>query len=96
VDLAVELSPKSTGEEAFDRWCDRRRHAAQETGQRFRSTFDRVVWPKTEVLRALRGRVRTLSIHKWDEITKMTGVRYRVLWGDRLRIAHLIPDGKLC
>ncbi len=48
VDLAVELSPKTTGEMAFDEWCDRRRHAALETGQRFRSTFDWAVWPKKE------------------------------------------------
>ena len=96
VDLAVELSPKVTEDKAFDRWCERRRQAAQETGQRLRSTFDWVVWPKREVLPALRGRVRTLSIHEWDQITKMTGVRYRVLWGDRKRIARHIPDGKPC
>ncbi len=43
VDLAVELCPKVTGEKAFNEWCERRRHAAQEAGQRFRSTFDWVV-----------------------------------------------------
>lgn len=96
VDLAVKLSPKTTEEKALDRWCGRRRHAAQETGRRFGSTFEWVVWPKTEVFRALRGRVRTLSIHEWDQITKMTDVRYRVVWGDRKRIARLIPDGKPC
>ena len=96
VDLAVDLSPKTAGEEAFDQWCDRRRHAAQEAGQRFKSDFDWVVWPKAEVYRALRGRSRTLSVHEWDQIMKMTDVRYRVLWGDRKRIARLIPDGKSC
>ncbi len=96
VDLAVELSPKVTEDKAFRRWCDRRRHAAQEAGRRFGSTFDWVVWPRKEVFQALRGRVRTLSIHEWDQITKMTDVRYRVLWGDRKRIARLIPGGKRC
>lgn len=96
VDLAVELSSKATGEKAFDRWCDRRRNAALVAGQRFKSDFDWVVWPKAEVYRALRGRSRTLSIHEWDQITKMADVRYRVLWGDRKRIARLIPNGKPC
>ena len=95
-DLAVELSSKATGEKEFDRWCDRRRNAAQEAGQRFESDFDWVVWPKAEVYRALRGGVRALSIHEWDQITKMADIRYRVVWGDRKRIARLIPDGKPC
>jgi hypothetical protein len=96
VDLAVELSSKATGEKAFDRWCDRRQNAALKAGQRFKSDFDWVVWPKAEVYRALRGRARTLSIHEWDQIKKIADVRYRVVWGDRKRIARLIPDGKPC
>jgi predicted nucleotidyltransferase len=79
VDLAVELSSKATGEKAFDRWCDRRRDAALEAGQRFKSDFDWVVWPKAEVYRALRGRTRTLSIQEWDQIKKMADVRYRIV-----------------
>ncbi len=94
VDLTVELSSKATGEKAFDRWCDRRRNAALETGQRFKSDFDWVVWPKAEVYRALRGRARTLSIHEWDQIKKMADVLIRVVWGDRKWIACLIPRRK--
>lgn len=96
VDVAVKLSPKTTEDKAFYEWCDRRGHASEEAGRRFGSIFDSAVWPKAEVYRALRGRVRTLSIHEWDQITKMAGVRYRVLWGDRKRIARLIPDGEPC
>ncbi len=96
VDLAVKLSPKVTEDEAFNEWCDRRRHAAQQAGQRFRSTFDWVVWSKKEIFQALRGRSRILSIHKWDQITKMADVRYRVVWGDPKRIARLITNGKPC
>lgn len=96
VDIAVELSPKVDEEADFRRWCDRRRHAALETGRHFGSTFDWVVWPKTEIFHVLRARARTLSLHEWDQVAGMKGVRYRVLWGDCERIAGLIPHGQSC
>jgi hypothetical protein len=51
------------------------------------------MWPRTEVLLFLKARSRTLSLHEWDQVTRMADVRYRVLWGDSERIAGLIPRG---
>ena len=96
VDIAIELLPKVDEEAEFGQWCDRRRHIAQEAGRHFASTFDWVVWPKTEVLHLLRARARTLSLHEWDQVAQMPEVRYRVLWGDPKRITALIPDGRPC
>jgi len=96
VDIAIELSPKVDEEADFRQWCDRRRQVAQDVGRSFGSTFDWVVWPKTEVFHVLRARSRTLSLHEWDQVARMPEVRYRVLWGDPKRIAALIPDGRPC
>jgi predicted nucleotidyltransferase len=96
VDIAIELSSKVDEEAEFRQWCDRRRRVAQDAGRHFGSTFDWVVWPKTEVFHLLRARARTLSLHEWNQVAQMPEVRYRILWGDPERITALIPDGRPC
>ncbi len=55
---------------------------------------DFVLWPRTEIFRALRARARALSLHEWNQVVQMPGVRYRILLGDRERIASLIAGGE--
>jgi hypothetical protein len=93
VDIAIELQPRITDKAEFQRMCVARQRAAEEQGRYFSSTFDWVMWPRAEVLLFLKARSRTLSLHEWDQVTRMVDVRYRVLWGDSGRIAGLIPRG---
>jgi predicted nucleotidyltransferase len=66
LDLAVELVPKapepdqSAAEEA-------RRRAREAEGHRFRGIIERASWPQEEVLRAVKGGRRWVSLHHWDE-----------------------------
>jgi hypothetical protein len=93
VDIAIELQPKIADKAVFQRMCVVRQRAAEEQGRYFSSAFDWVMWPRAEVLLFLKARSRTLSLHEWDQVTRMADVRYRVLWGDSGRIAELIPRG---
>jgi hypothetical protein len=94
VDIAIELQAKVTEEAAFRKWCDKRRHIALEQGRHFSSTFEWVVWPSTEISLLLKARSHALSLHEFSQLGQMTGVCYRVLWGDAERIAGLIPEGQ--
>ena len=79
MDIAIELSPKVDEEAEF---ANRATGAVMQRRKRatFGSTFDWVVWPKAEIFHVLRARTRTLSLHEWDQVAGMKGVRYRVLW----------------
>jgi predicted nucleotidyltransferase len=94
VDIAVELEPKIADEEKFGEWCDARRRLALKIGARFSNTMDREYWPQMEVFRALRARSRALSLHEWNQIIRIPGVRYSVLSGDRQRISGMISTGE--
>ena len=94
VDIAIELEAKIAGQAEFRSWCEARRQAAAERGVSIGSMVDWVLWPRTEIFRVLRARARTLSLHEWNQVTRMKGLRYRVLWGTPKRISRLIPNGR--
>jgi predicted nucleotidyltransferase len=94
VDIAIELEPKITDDAEFRSWCEARRKLAVRRGTFFSSTVDLLLWPKTEIFRALRARARALSLHEWNQIERIPGVRYRVLLGDRERIGQMISCGE--
>jgi hypothetical protein len=91
-DIAVELQPVVTQEVEFRSRCEARRLLASRRGTHFSSTVDWVLWPKTEIFRALRA--RAFSLHEWDQLVRIPEVRYRVLLGDRERIAGMISNGE--
>lgn len=94
VDIAIELEARVSDEQRFHKRCDERRKLEARRGTHFRNTMDWVVWPRTETFRALQARSRALSLHEWDQIVRIPGVRYRVLYGDPQRIAGMIPAGE--
>ncbi len=94
VDIAIELEAKVTEEAGFRKWCDARRTLAVKRGTHFGNEVDFVLWPKTEIFRALRARARALSLHEWNQVVQIPGVRYRILIGDRKRITGLIAGGE--
>lgn len=94
VDIAIELEPKMIEDADFRNRCDVRRKLASRRGTSFPSTVEFVLWPRTEIFRALRARARALSLHEWSQVVRLPGVRYRVLWGDRERIAAMICGGE--
>jgi hypothetical protein len=94
VDIAVELEPKIADEAKFGEWCDARRRLALKIGARFSNTMDWEYWPQMEVFQALRARSRALSLHEWNQIIRIPGVRYSVLSGDRQRISGMISTGE--
>jgi hypothetical protein len=94
VDIAVHLQPTITQEVEFRSRREARRLLASRRGTHFSSTVDWVLWPRTEIFRALRARARALSLHEWNQVVRIPGVRYRVFWGDRERIAQMISGGQ--
>jgi predicted nucleotidyltransferase len=94
VDIAIEFEPKITEDPEFRSRCEARRLLATRRGKHFSSMIDSVLWPKTEIFRALRARARALSLHEWNQVVRIPRVRYRVLFGDRERIAQVISAGE--
>jgi hypothetical protein len=94
VDIAIELEPRIREDAEFRSRCEARRLLATRRGRHFSSMIDSVLWPRTEIFRALRARARALSLHEWNQVVRIPRVRYRVLWGDRERIAHMISAGE--
>ncbi len=94
VDIAIELEPRVADNTEFRKWCDARRKLAAQRGTYFSNAVDWVFWPRMEVFRVLRARARALSLHEWDQITRIPEVRYRILHGDRERIAKMISSGE--
>lgn len=91
VDLALELQPAVPDREGFDQWREDRYDVAMNNGMRFGTTLEKLAWPRTEVLRYLKSRSRSLSLHSLEDLVAMDKVHYQVLLGDPDRLAKLIP-----
>jgi len=72
LDVAVQLSPRSGGQE-FQERC---RERSAMSGRNFSTYLDSLVWPQTEVLMRLKNRSRVISLHdaKQDDVVR-TAVR---------------------
>jgi hypothetical protein len=93
VDIAIELEAKMADETVFNKLCDARRKLAMRRGKCFHLPVDWAYWPRMEVFYVLRARSRALSLQEWDQVVRIPGVRYRVLFGDRSRIVEVISEG---
>jgi predicted nucleotidyltransferase len=85
VDLAVTLSRRHADPDKQERAERVRRRAASERGRRFRNMTDEAFWPQTEVLLALRGRARGLSLSEGGTPARL-GAKTKVIFeGSRPR-----------
>jgi predicted nucleotidyltransferase len=67
VDLALQLAPRFDGDQ-FTLLNQQRIDLAEQSGKRFRSMIESVVWPRLEVSEYLRGGSRYVSIHSFMEL----------------------------
>jgi len=74
VDIAYRLEPRWSGD-AQHRASRERTVAARRAGRRFPTLIDEFGWPQTEVLRALRGRSRGLSLSRLETIEDIGATR---------------------
>lgn len=93
VDIGIELESKFADKAELHCRCEARRKLAMKRGTVLRSANDYESWPRTEVLRALRARLRSLSLHSWEQVVNLPKLRYRILCGDRERIVGMISRG---
>lgn len=94
VDVAIDLKPRISDPIRRRQFCDRRRRFAQEQGRTFSSPTSCALWPRDEVLLRLKARSRSLSLHGFDQLTRLENLSYRVLVGDANLIAAQIPAGR--
>lgn len=94
LDLSVELVGNGTNDASHRALREASIDRALASGRRFRNAVDEIFWPRTEVLSLLKNRSRTISFCEWDSLKDMPKLRYRVLFGDRSRIAAFIKDGE--
>jgi len=79
VDIAYRLEPRWSGDAQL-RAARERIVVARRAGRKFPTMIDELVWPQTEVLRALRGRSRGLSLSRLETIEDIGAAR-RVVFG---------------
>jgi predicted nucleotidyltransferase len=65
VDIAVELEAKALRGETLQNLNMQRVAQLERQGRRFRNVLDRAMWWQTEVLRFLKGRSRSISLHDY-------------------------------
>ena len=94
LDLSVELVGNGMNDASHRALREASIDRALASGRRFRNAVDEIFWPRTEVLSLLKNRSRTISFCEWDSLKDMPKLRYRVLFGDRSRIAAFIKDGE--
>ena len=80
VDVAVELYPKHSDPTAQQAACQKYTDDAQNAGRRFRSTFDLIVAPRTDVFSVLKNKSKYISIHEAAELDDLPGVITKVIF----------------
>ena len=94
LDIGVELTRRGKNKATDERLQKESMAKALANGRRFGNLVEELFWPRTEVLLILKNRSRTISFCEWESLFRMPGLRYRVLLGNRERIAGLIRDGE--
>ena len=94
LDIGVELTKKGENEATDEKLQEESMARAFANGRRFGNLVEELFWPRREVLLILKNRSRTISFCEWESPFRMPGLRYRVLLGNRERIAGLISDGE--
>jgi len=67
IDLAIEIVPKETEPNKFQKLAHARSREAKHNGRHFSNYVEEVYWPQSEVLKFLKSRSRSISIHFVDE-----------------------------
>lgn len=93
VDIAIELHPTTSDDKKLNTLGRYRLRMAKLNGKHFKSDFDQIVWPMTEVFYVLKAHSRRLSLHQLSELSEMQNVSYRVLYGDPVRLRTMLPEG---
>ena len=70
IDLYLNLVPKEKDREKRDRLEQRRTEEAVRQGRTFNTFIDQISWPQTDVLKYLKARSRSISLHTDDRILK--------------------------
>jgi hypothetical protein len=94
LDLSAELVGNGADDASQQVLREGSFNRARASGRQFRNAVDQIFWPRTEVLLLLKNRSRSISFCEWDSLKDMPKLRYRVLFGDRSRIAAFIKDGE--
>ena len=81
IDLCVSIAPKEKDNEKRRVLEERRTQEAIRQGISLRSFIDQICWPQVEVLRYLKGRSRSISLHTDDKILKYG--KSKVIYTDR-------------
>ena len=63
IDLAIEIVPKETDRDKFQKSAQDRSREAVHNGRHFNNYAEEVYWPQAEVLKYLKSRSRSISIH---------------------------------
>ena len=79
VDLAVDIVPKDPDADPALQALDHARQAA-ERGRSFSTMFERLAWPRTEVILHLRSRSPLLNIDPLVDQPAELGANYRVIY----------------
>jgi len=67
IDLAIEIVPKETDCNKFQKLAIERSREAKQNGRQFSNIVEEVFWPQSEVLKYLKSRSRSISIHFTDD-----------------------------
>jgi predicted nucleotidyltransferase len=73
IDLCVGLVVKEKDKDKQDRLRERRVTEALRRGKTFKSFIDRLTWPEAEVLKFIKAKSRSISLHTESDMPLMAG-----------------------
>lgn len=80
IDIAVRIIPKEKNSSTQEILNQKRIKEAIQKGRRFSNFLEELSWPQTEVLRFLKFRSRSISLHHIDDPTKLKHAKTKVLY----------------
>jgi hypothetical protein len=95
VDVAVRLERKVADWETHVQLSYERVWRARRNGKRFRNITEQVFWPAIEIWNSLKSGTRQLSIHEFDELSRLPELKCRILLGERWALAKLLPNATI-
>lgn len=67
IDLAIKIVRKETDPDKFQKLSHDRSKEAKQNGRHFSNYVEEIYWPQSEVLKYLKSRSRSISIHLTDD-----------------------------
>lgn len=92
IDLVIRLDPRKKDPAVHQELFRKRIADAHAAGKSFPSFNDQLLWPRHEIYKLLKWKLRGISLHELDDFVGIGLPEYRVLLGDERWVREMIKS----